>query len=371
VSLRDLVPVTGDGDPIAGLDGPDEVPLVRADPGGVVVVTGRTIVRHDRQGVRRWQVPAGGWQVWDAVAVGGRHLITRSRSDDGSVPFGRVAVLDLDDGSERWTRQVTQIHGFTGELLVTGGFAGEVAAFDLDDGSSRWDLAISQQMALRVVGPVVHLEPMFPERRPRGRLLDASTGTTPTHLAGGVLHPPARFGERVVTVLQGRAPGPAARVVALEPDGSVAWVHDLAADSGSGPDDVITTAALFDLTDGSVIDVVAASEGGETRTSLRLDDGAVLARRAAAGPPDARDDLAIDGLGSAGEAGGSRAGWRTVPGGLGVREDGDGLQLRGHDGTVIAVRGPEPTLVATDPVVVRGGDRLLALRVDAPGWTSH
>lgn len=169
-----------------------------------------------------------------------------------------------------------------------------------------------------------------------------------------------------MTVLQGGDTGPGVRIVALEPDGSVAWVHALAADSASEPDDVITTAIVLDLADGSVLDVVAGTEEDATWTSLRLNDGAVLARRAAL-PPAARDDTAIDGLGSTSEPDGGQAGWRTVPGGLAVRDGGGELQVRGPEGTVVAVRGPAPTLVATDPVVLRGGDRLLGLRVDAPG----
>lgn len=365
VSLRELVPVTGDGDPIAGLGGPEGAALVRADPGGVVVVARRAIVRHDREGRRRWQLPTDGWQVWDAVAAGGRHLITRSRSADGSVPFGRVAVLDLDDGSERWTHQVTQIHGHTDELLLAGGLRGEVAAFDLDDGSPLWYLPVSQT-AVRVVGPVVHLEPMFPEGRSRGRLLDTSTGETPAHLVGGVLHPPVPVGERVVTVLQGGTTGPDARVVALEPDGSVAWVQDLAAGRGSGTVDAITSAEVYDLDDGSVLDVVVDAEVGAERISLRLRDGAVLARRGTR-PPAAPHDTADDGLGATSEPDGDHPGWRTLPGGLALRYDRGELQVRGPDGFVVAVRGPEPTLVAIDPVVVRGGDRLLGLRVGAPG----
>ena len=369
-SLLDLAPVTGDGDAIAGLEAADEPALVRADPDGVVVVTPHAIVRHDRQGTRRWQNRLGSWSVWETEAVDGRHLVTRSRSSEGGVPFGRVDVLDLDDGSERWTRQVTQVHGSNDELLVAGGLAGEVAAFDLDDGSSRWNLTVSRQVAIRIVGPVVHLDPMFPEARPRGRLLDAATGTTPTHLAGGVLHPPAWLGDRLVTVLQGPAADDGiseagARVVALEADGSLAWVHDLAGADGADPEHALSTAALYGLDGGSRVDV----EVGGERISLRVTDGAVLAR-GRTGVPDPATDTAIDtgiapsiGTNVPGHA---TSGWRMAPDGLAVRETVDRLQVRARDGTVITVRGPGPALVATDPVVVRGGSRLLGLRVDGP-----
>ncbi len=367
-SLLDLAPVTGDGDAIAGLEAADEPALVRADPDGVVVVTPYAVVRHDRQGARQWQTRAGSWPVWEAEAVDGRYLVTRSRSSEGGVPFGRVGVLDLDDGSERWSRQVTQIHGSNDELLVAGGLAGEVAAFDLDDGSSRWNLTVSQQVAIRVLGPVIHLDPMFPEARPRGRLLDASTGATPTHLAGGVLHPPARFGERLVTVLQGTTtdggdPEAGARVVALEADGSLAWVHDLAGADGADPPHALTTAALYGLAGGSRIEV----EVGTERISLRIADGEVLAR----GLTDVPDPATAIGPEIAPRVGTNVPGhatsaWRVAPDGFSVRESADQLQVRAPDGAVITVRGPGPVLVATDPVVVRGGSRLLGLRVGDP-----
>jgi outer membrane protein assembly factor BamB len=342
VDLGDLVPVTGDGDRIAGLDDPA---LLRADPDGVVVVTSRAIVRHDRRGARRWRVPIDGWQVWDAIAVGGRHLVTRSRSDDGGVPFGRVAVLDLDDGAERWTRQVTQLHGLTDDLLVAGGIVGEVSAFDLADGSSRWRRSVSQQTAVRVVGQAIHLEPMFPQARPRGQLLDPTTGSTPAHLAGGVLYPPVAVGDRVITVLAGGAIEEAVRVVALDGDGSADWIHDLPASSPQQPGEAMPEVIVADVGDGSGIDVEVAG----TRTSLRLADGAVVARSSGA------TDAEVPGP--------SDPGWITVGDGLAVREHPGRLQLRGPDGSVVTVRGPAPSLVATDPVVVRGGDRLLALRV--------
>lgn len=274
--LRDLVRVTGDGDPISSLSNPQPPAVVRADPDGVIVATANRIVRHDRDGRRRWQTDLPGWDVWDVATVDGRYVVTRSRSPRGGVPFGRISVLDLDDGAERWTRQVTQVHGLTDDLVVTGGPRGAVAAVDLRDGAVRWERRVSQQTAVHVVGPLISLEALFPESRPRGLLLDVSTGSTPQHLDGAVLQAPVLIGEHYVAVLRDPDASDRVRVVSVAADGEVAWSRQLLVITG--PDRAVLgpvgDATVRDPDDGTQIDV----EAGTSRISLRAADGAFLGR---------------------------------------------------------------------------------------------
>jgi hypothetical protein len=204
---------------------------------------------------------------------------------------------------------------------------------------------------------VLHLEALFPETSPRGRLLDAATAVAPDHLDGSVLHPPVRIGERFVAVLRDTGAPGRARVVALDRDGALVWARNVTggADPPEEDRDAPTAARVRDLADGTRIDV----EIGTTRTTLRVLDGAVLARSGL--PPgeattthgQADSDLPEDGAHT----------FLTVADGVAVREGPALLQVRGPGGERVSVRGTSPTLVATDPVVVRDGTRLLGLRV--------
>jgi hypothetical protein len=141
---------------------------------GVLVVTPGALASFTRDGARAWTHRLTGFVARDA-AVQGDRVVVRTRSPRGAGPFGRVSVLDLADGTERWGREVAAIHPDAAipdplprhlgasqvpddaPVLVTGPDR-TLEALDVDDGELVWSTPLGDPPAqVRRRGGVVTL----------------------------------------------------------------------------------------------------------------------------------------------------------------------------------------------------------------------
>jgi outer membrane protein assembly factor BamB len=363
--LDDLAPSTSGGTRLADLAGRAASQAVVADD-LVVVATPKRLAGLDRvTGQRRWSAGSTGWELDELVVVDDVAVvrgIPRTVRDAGG-GLRRAAALtafDLRDGTTRWQTTVTDTIRLDGPTLVVA-VDDQLIGIAATDGRERWRRSHPRGTALTPAGPWLLTS------GGRGHVLaDPSTGSTLAELDGYLSHAVVEVDGLVVSVLlhpdastspgrRGTARGPgvtriadtdageaepsaAAELVAFRPDGSVVWrtPYGLRAPTRC-------CAALVPWDGGiAVIGLRGEREVRDLTTGALRDDAPRLAL-------DGPAQVAKDGT-LVGEPITDLAGEPAL------------TTIR-PDGALTYVVGPGLAVVSIDPLVVRGADEIVGVRV--------
>jgi hypothetical protein len=298
-----------------------------ADTEGLVVWSPRGYLQlRDADGTARWSITLPDTRrVWAAEPAGEVVVVSRAANSSAG-PIEVVTGYDRRHGTARWRQRVrwTYATGAAGAVVRTTD--DRVASLDPRTGQVAFHLAVDSPRWVAPVGAFLVARVGIHE----AVLLDPSTGEVVRAVrdVAGVadLHDPSGA---IALLLAGRDDGTSeagpARVLAVAPDGSDRWEHEVGC-----------CARLVSSPPGAV---AVRIDGGEPPMLLAAEDGAVLDR-----PLSARADEL-----------------RWVSSEVLVAPGAGTSTLLDRNGARIALDGRRPRVLHADPLIVASRDGLLAL----------